>query len=344
MIIILSQKIDTESEYSDSVYESYHYPARYKNQIHEGDTFIYYQGNRYVREQRYYFGVGQIGKIRTFDEENYYADLLYTKKFSKKIPIYLPDGRYVEELGYDTVRKSPTPPWQSSIRPLSQSAYSYIIKNAGALIDYGGNESIDTLKDQLKEAVRAFYRNNDDNAIVDIVNIGKTIMERLNQSESQLISSDEHAFHESLNQTSEEAKRFMEYCRTTKITYSYKMLMILAHLKEADKAGNLQIDRAVQYFRDYYDHRRAQGKTVEKGKCIYLNPDITDEQIQNNIVSNPVKALVSGGFYTYDTKKKMLTMQAETWGVIGANEKKTIRGICLQRLKAYYESVEITNE
>ena len=75
MLIILSQRIDTDSDYSDEVFETYHYPSRYKNQIHEGDTFVYYQGNRYVKEQRYYYGVGTIGQITTFDDENYYGYL-----------------------------------------------------------------------------------------------------------------------------------------------------------------------------------------------------------------------------------------------------------------------------
>ena len=68
MLIILSQKIDTDSDYSDEVFETYHYPSRYKNQIHEGDTFVYYQGNRYVKEQRYYYGVGTIGQITTLQK------------------------------------------------------------------------------------------------------------------------------------------------------------------------------------------------------------------------------------------------------------------------------------
>ncbi len=60
MLIILSQKVDTESLYSDELFNTYHYPARYKNQIHKGDVFIYYQGNRFNKEQRYYFGMLKI--------------------------------------------------------------------------------------------------------------------------------------------------------------------------------------------------------------------------------------------------------------------------------------------
>ena len=119
MIIILSQKIDTESAYTgDEVFRTYHYPGRYRNQIHTGDVFVYYQGNRYDKSQRYYFGTGWIGNIKTEDEDNYYAELLNVVRFEKKVPIYLPDGGYVEQLGYDTVRKSINPPWQSSVRPL----------------------------------------------------------------------------------------------------------------------------------------------------------------------------------------------------------------------------------
>ena len=47
MLVILSQKVDSESSYADELFNSYHYPARYKNQLRKGDIFIYYQGNRY---------------------------------------------------------------------------------------------------------------------------------------------------------------------------------------------------------------------------------------------------------------------------------------------------------
>ena len=62
MLVILSQKVDSESSYEDELFKSYHYPSRYKNQLHKGDTFIYYQGNRYDKSQRYYFGRNQAAR------------------------------------------------------------------------------------------------------------------------------------------------------------------------------------------------------------------------------------------------------------------------------------------
>ena len=84
MLVILSQKIDTESEYADDLFNTYHYPARYKNQLHKGDVFIYYQGNRYSKDHRYYFGGGTVGEVLSADGENYYAKLIDCQLFEKR--------------------------------------------------------------------------------------------------------------------------------------------------------------------------------------------------------------------------------------------------------------------
>ena len=129
MLIVLSQKIDTESAYQDKLFNLYHFPKRYRNQIHEGDIFVYYQGNRSIKEHRYYYGVGKIGMITCDGGENYYAELVHVTKFERKVPIYLPEGGYIEELGYETVRRKKLPPWQSSIRHISETAFTYILSH-----------------------------------------------------------------------------------------------------------------------------------------------------------------------------------------------------------------------
>lgn len=176
MLIVLSQKVDSDSDYEDDLFKVYHFPARYRNQIHEGDTFVYYQGNRFDKTQRYYFGMGIIGKITCSDGVNYYADLLYGRKFEKKVPIYLPDTGYIEQLGYDTIRNSINPPWQSSIRPLSESAYNYILSHAGELSDV---VSIEEMKEKMKNEIRSFYVGGNDSAILQIIELSKKIAKLL---------------------------------------------------------------------------------------------------------------------------------------------------------------------
>ena len=170
MIIILSQKIDTDSSYiGDEVFKVYHYPARYRNQIHTGDTFVYYQGNRYDKSQRYYFGTGNIGKIEQEDEDNFYAELVNVSRFENKVPIYLPDKGYVEQLGYKTIRKSVNPPWQSSIRPLSEDAYKYILEHSGS------QKMVDTYNSQLKKAIQNYFVANDRKAVLEIIEVSQKL-------------------------------------------------------------------------------------------------------------------------------------------------------------------------
>ena len=172
MIIILSQKIDSESVYAgDEVFKRYHYPARYRNQIHIGDTFVYYQGNRYDKSKRYYFGSGKISDIYQEDDNNYYAELMDVVRFKDLVPIYLPDGGYIEQLGYESVRKSQNPPWQSSIRPLSVSAYEYILKKSGNC------ETIDSCNRKLKKAIQAYYVSDDKKAILEILRLAQQLAE-----------------------------------------------------------------------------------------------------------------------------------------------------------------------
>ena len=170
MFIVLSQKIDTKSTYEgDKLFKVYHYPGRYRNQIHSGDVFVYYQGNRYDRSQRYYFGNGRIGKIEQKDDDNYYAELLDVVKFEKKVPIYLPDEGYVEQLGHDTIRKSVNPPWQSSIRLLSGEAYKYILQGSG------NRDAVDELNAKLKKAIQNYFMSHDKEALLQIANLSKQL-------------------------------------------------------------------------------------------------------------------------------------------------------------------------
>lgn len=170
MIIILSQKIDLDSVYTgDEVFKVYHYPARYRNQIHTGDTFIYYQGNRYDKSQRYYFGTGRIGRIRQEDEDNYYAELINVVKFEKKVPIYMPDEGYIEQLGYESVRKSINPPWQSSIRPLSEEAFRYILDHSGS------KKMIEAYNLALKKAIQSYFITNDKYSVLEIIEVAQKL-------------------------------------------------------------------------------------------------------------------------------------------------------------------------
>ncbi|WP_088034871.1 HNH endonuclease signature motif containing protein [Evansella clarkii] len=128
MLLILSQRIDYKSEYKDVPFKLYHFPKSYRSQIKAGDKFIYYQGDRYKKENRYYYGCGIVGDIISSDDgRHYYAEIINGVKFPNKVPIYNPSGGFFESIGYENVREKPNPPWQRSIRKISDSAFKKIL-------------------------------------------------------------------------------------------------------------------------------------------------------------------------------------------------------------------------
>lgn len=338
MLVVLSQKVDSESSYADELFSSYHYPARYKNQLHEGDTFVYYQGNRYDKSQRYYFGTGTVGRIITTDGENYYAELIGCRRFGKKIPIYLPDGGYIEQLDYESVRKSINPPWQSSIRPLSQKAYDYILNAAGlqAIPETESKDSVNALKDKLKLAVKEFYVEGDPSAIHRIERIAATI----GRATSALEQEEQNAQETNCppaGSSPQKLSDLLDYCKTMKMSYSYKPVLILALLHSGDEDGSISIEQAATYFRGYYSGRKAQGLPIEKKRCIYLRDDVTDNQIVANLIANPVKALTESGYFFYDEASHMFSVSPKIWEAADSSGKSMIAEICRQRLTDYYE-------
>jgi len=144
MRIVLSQRVDIESDYDDVPFSSYHFPKRYRNQIRSGDRFIYYQGNRHKKEHRYYFGCGVIGAVEpAASGDHFYAEILEGRKFSKVVSIYQPDGGgFLESIGFDQVRNKSTPSWQNSIRKISDGAFSAILDLADVEADAGRDSSL----------------------------------------------------------------------------------------------------------------------------------------------------------------------------------------------------------
>ena len=337
MLVILSQKVDSASSYADELFLSYHYPAKYRNQLHKGDIFVYYQGNRYDKSQRYYFGMGIVGEILTTDGENYYAKLIDCQRFEKKVPIYLPDGGYIEQLGFETVRKSINPPWQSSIRPISREAYNYILNAAGMQLppEAAEYDSVDLLKEKLKLAVKDFYVVGNTSAIHRIESIASAIGKAMSDQKTEKVCTKDTQYAD----TGTYIKKLpclLDYCESMRMSYSYKPILILALLHLGDKNGCITIEKAAAFFRRYYADRKAHGLPIEKKRCIYLRDDVTDKQIITNLIANPVKALVKSGYFFYDENSQLFSISSDLWGEIDSSGKSVITKICRQKLKDYY--------
>lgn len=329
MYIILSQRKDLELSYSDDLYKTYHFPARYKNQISTGDTFVYYQGDRFDRTHRIYFGTGKIGTIYTTDEESYYAELYDCYTFENEIPIYLNnDEGYVETLGYDSIRKIPNPPWQSSIRPLSEQAYKHIISKAGKLIAIAENKNIDKLKNNLKAAIKGYYLGGYLENLRTAVTIANQILGENNIT----------TFASGANlKSTPSVTSLIDYCRSMRMSYSYKPVLILSLLKS--EKLSVTLSDAVDFFRCFYEERRRNGQKIEKQNCIYQSSSTSDAMIAKNILSNPLKALLKSGYFEYIADENIIRIIDSISQQITRDDIKMLESICHQKLYTYFSSL-----
>ena len=213
-------------------------------------------------------GSGIVGKIYTTDEESYYAELTQCRKFEHKVPIYLNDGGYIEQKGYESVRNSPNPPWQSSIRPLSSEAYNFIISKAGAVEPPTEIADVEQLKTELKKAVKAFYVGGDSEAILSVAKTAKEIVSALQLEPSS--GNDALVDITYAIDSSDAAKKSLfDYCKSMRMSYLYKPVLIMAVIDAGTANGVSSINEVTSYFRNYYKNRRDSGLKIEKGNCIY---------------------------------------------------------------------------
>lgn len=323
MYIILSQRKDIEMSYSDSLYSVYHYPARYKNQIHEGDIFVYYQGDRTNKEHRVYFGTGEVGRIHTQDGISYYAELVNCQSFENEISIYLDgDPKYIETFGYETIRKSPIPPWQSSVRPLSEKAYQFIISHAGQLTEISNSEEESVLKEELKQSIKKYYLEGDMDGLKEAYSIIEKILGTEPLENVQSV---------------DEVRQFIDYCKSMKMSYSYKAVLVLALIDSPDLS--ITISDATTFFRNYYNQRRINDLKVEKKNCLYQHEETTDGEIADNIIRNPVNALLKSGYFGYIEKCQVFSVKRSVAAQITDENREEIRKACNRKLKAYYTTI-----
>lgn len=247
----------------------------------------------------------------------------------------MPDGGYVEQLGMS--EKRDRPPWQSSIRPISEEAYSYILRQAHIIRDKETPlDPVEGLKEELKKAVKRFYVDGDISALAAIQTVAHTIEAALAQNEKQsgLNTVQEKADVQSASQAVKNIEDLVTYCKSMRMSYSYKPVLILALIESG--TNSISISQAAKFFRSYYSSRRSAGLVVEKKNSIYKNPDITDQEIVLNIIHNPVKALSASDYFVYDVVSQQFGF-AEPYGdILNLEVKKNISAVCKEKLNEYY--------
>ena len=132
---------------------------------------------------------------------------------------------------------------------------------------------------------------------------------------------------------------FMDMVRRMDMSYSYKPVL-LAVLACADGKGRMNLTDLVHFFRSFYAERRSRGLVVEKPNSLYCREDVTDKEIERNILANPFKRFEDMQMMRHTKTLGIVEVDNSVWKRLTEEEKTEIRGICEEKLEGYYRRLE----
>lgn len=134
---------------------------------------------------------------------------------------------------------------------------------------------------------------------------------------------------------------FMDMIRKMDMSYSYKPVLIKAILRYADEKGRVRLEDIADYFRTYYEGRRAAGLVVEKANSIFAKGNYTNSEAQKNILANPFKRFEDMQMLRHTRTLGIIQVDEAVWKRLGEGEKTEIEQICGGKLERYYQRIKI---
>lgn len=130
--------------------------------------------------------------------------------------------------------------------------------------------------------------------------------------------------------------KFMEFVDKMDISYSYKPVLLLAMLENADERGRVRIEDIIDYFIYFYEERKKRGLTAEKKKS-FVNDQIIDRKVcKRNIFSNPFKRFEDMRFMEKCSDVEWVQFNYLVWKKLSVEEKISIAKRCEEKLETYY--------
>lgn len=130
---------------------------------------------------------------------------------------------------------------------------------------------------------------------------------------------------------------FMDMIRKMDMSYSYKPVLIKAILRYADEKGRVRLEDIADYFRAYYEGRRAAGLVVEKANSIFAKGNYTNSEAQRNILANPFKRFEDMQMLRHTRTLGIIQVDEAVWKRLGEGEKAEIERVCEEKLESYYQ-------
>ncbi len=114
-------------------------------------------------------------------------------------------------------------------------------------------------------------------------------------------------------------------------------MLIQAILRYADEKGRVKLSDISDYFRTYYERRRAAGLVAEKPDSIFAKNGYTDSEAQRNILANPFKRFEDMQMLRHTRTLGIIQVDEAVWKRLTEGESAENGRICEEKLEAYYQ-------
>lgn len=136
-------------------------------------------------------------------------------------------------------------------------------------------------------------------------------------------------------------KEFEKYIDENKLTFSFKLVFLLAMLKLADSEGKVHMQDLLREYRAFYLNRLNNKLPVDKPNCIYTKEFLDDDfQMVRSILSNPFEKFERRRFIYYSADSKILAFNPLLWVQLTPQKRNDIKNKEQRYLREYYQRIE----
>lgn len=131
-------------------------------------------------------------------------------------------------------------------------------------------------------------------------------------------------------------EKFMEMVKTMDMSFSYKPVLVLAMLENADDSGRVRIKDLVDFFINYYSNRKNEGLFVEKKSSIFCKESLTCNEVERNIFTNPFKRFEDMRFMKRCRELEFVEFNKHVYNKLTEEDIEWIKVHCNNKLEEYY--------
>jgi superfamily II DNA or RNA helicase len=135
---------------------------------------------------------------------------------------------------------------------------------------------------------------------------------------------------------------FFDFIEKMDMSASYKPVLLLKMIENADKYGKVKIDELVNSFKIFYLDRQSSGMTIEKPSNLLarLN-EISDLEIQQLIFRLPFERFERKRFFRREKDLGVVSFEPSLWRRLNEQDKVKIKTLARENIGMYYDRINV---